>query len=399
MYTKGVKKVGYTFIFLFSFIVGTFLFFQSTTYGETTHTFGLEDIADGLVPCGKDIKVVVDNVNNQVCYTGECNLCHVQKMAMNGVIFIIAMAIVFCGLVLVYAGLLLVFFAFVPNALSRARSIVWHSIVGFIGLLAAFLIVDTVMRALFADENIEFGPWNEYLCKGAGGDGDSVVQCFKIIEPLQLHAESYPLHVAGPGYDDTDLVFDSELGIKVLSMESLTKGRSNLNNAGICGVGTLSCAEMIIQESLAQGVDPRFGIAIASIESAGRPDVVFGRKTSSAGAIGLMQLMPATARDMCGDRCKGMSESQLKSFLSNPQNNAELGVKYLKTMYNDKRIVDLSGGNVEKRILYASMAYNAGPNQGRLSPKEGCVGGITSGCFSETAAYVGKISNLLGISF
>ena len=59
------------------------------------------------------------------------------------------------------------------------------------------------------------------------------------------------------------------------------------------------------------GVDPDLARAVMRLESGGNPNAV-----SSAGAIGLMQLMPATARGLGVDP-------------RNPRRNLEGGIKYL----------------------------------------------------------------------
>lgn len=46
----------------------------------------------------------------------------------------------------------------------------------------------------------------------------------------------------------------------------------------------------------ARGIDPDLLRAIAKVESAYRPEVINGTRVSSTGAIGLMQVMPATAK-------------------------------------------------------------------------------------------------------
>lgn len=82
---------------------------------------------------------------------------------------------------------------------------------------------------------------------------------------------------------------------------------------------------------------------------------------SSAGAIGLMQLMPGTARDM------GYSVQQVTQDMTA---NVEAGVKYLK------KLLTMYQGDVEKTL----RAYNAGPVKVEASKR-----------FSETNQYVAAV--------
>lgn len=72
-------------------------------------------------------------------------------------------------------------------------------------------------------------------------------------------------------------------------------------------------------------------------------------KRSSAGAIGVMQLLPTTA----ADKAVGIPD------ISDPENNIHAGVKYLhwlrETYYSNETISPLD------RVLFSFAAYNAGP--------------------------------------
>ncbi|WP_168016936.1 transglycosylase SLT domain-containing protein [Halomonas salinarum] len=94
-----------------------------------------------------------------------------------------------------------------------------------------------------------------------------------------------------------------------------------------------------------RGVDPYLLMAIARRESAYNPTVV-----SPAGARGLMQLMPATARQV--SQQLGLDDPGLYGVLK-PETNIRLGSRYIKDMIARYR------GN----RLAATAAYNAGPTR------------------------------------
>jgi len=97
--------------------------------------------------------------------------------------------------------------------------------------------------------------------------------------------------------------------------------------------------------------------AVMAVESAYNPQAV-----SEKGAVGLMQLMPHTARDMyVGD-------------VWDPAQNIEGGARYLRTLAN------LYGGDMLKTLA----AYNAGPDAVRRAG-----GGIPD--IPETREYVRKV--------
>jgi soluble lytic murein transglycosylase-like protein len=106
------------------------------------------------------------------------------------------------------------------------------------------------------------------------------------------------------------------------------------------------------------GLDPDLARAVMRMESGGNPDAV-----SSAGAIGLMQLMPGTAKGLGVDP-------------RDPKRNLEGGIKYLS------QLADKYDGDYEKTLA----AYNAG--SGRVD----AYGGIPP--FPETERYVKNVLSL-----
>ncbi len=97
--------------------------------------------------------------------------------------------------------------------------------------------------------------------------------------------------------------------------------------------------------SIRASLDPSFAYGIARSESLFMSDVA-----SRAGAIGLMQLMPATGKQtarLAGIRYRGTAT------LTDPESNIVLGTTYLG------RMLERFGGN----MVLATAAYNAGPHR------------------------------------
>ena len=118
-------------------------------------------------------------------------------------------------------------------------------------------------------------------------------------------------------------------------------------------------AELIETVARDHGIDPALVHAVVEAESNYRP-----RATSQAGARGLMQVMPATGRDL------GVASA---AMLFDPQANLEAGVKYLKSLL----------ARFDGDLPTAIAAYNAGP--GAVARFRGVPP------FRETQDYVKKV--------
>jgi soluble lytic murein transglycosylase len=135
----------------------------------------------------------------------------------------------------------------------------------------------------------------------------------------------------------------------------------------------LEHADLLRAAASRQGLDAALVAALIRQESSFDDGAI-----SRAGARGLMQLMPATARSLL----RSLGRRYRRGALHDPATNLELGTVYLR------RMLDHFGGRVERALA----AYNAGPHRvdrwtaGRPDvPAEEFIETIP---FSETRTYV-----------
>lgn len=118
---------------------------------------------------------------------------------------------------------------------------------------------------------------------------------------------------------------------------------------------------LIVREAKLRGLDPRLLKAVMAAESGFEP-----RAVSPAGARGLMQVMPSTAKEL-----------GVRGSLHDPAVSIHAGAKYLALLHNAAyRKFGLQGSDytqtplwVQKRVV---AAYNAGPRalSGQGWPKQ-----------------------------
>lgn len=135
--------------------------------------------------------------------------------------------------------------------------------------------------------------------------------------------------------------------------------------------------EYILQYSEEYGLDPSLAAAVIFSESGYDP-----KAKSRVGALGLMQLMPATAAEVAEKL--GM-EGYSEEMLTDPETNIRLGCYYLSEMISDFSTV--------KNTL---SAYNAGPGRTRNWIKTYGVnenGELLYIPYPETEKYVNRVSS------
>jgi soluble lytic murein transglycosylase len=133
----------------------------------------------------------------------------------------------------------------------------------------------------------------------------------------------------------------------------------------------------IAAAAASEDVDPYLVAAIINVESGFREGVV-----SSAGAVGLMQVKPSTAKAVA--RSIGLPGTMDEAALSDPETNIRVGTAYLA------ELVTRYDGSVD----LALSAYNAGLTNADewaalWKPSESTLSATID--FPETAHYVGEV--------
>ena len=168
----------------------------------------------------------------------------------------------------------------------------------------------------------------------------------KGVAPIELRPED----------PEADGVLTMSQIAKNLEMAGPITSQGTFLNKGLSAQQKLQVQALISKVAVEQGIDERLLKAVVQAESDFNPDEV-----SHTGAMGLMQLMPDTAREL----------GVVDPF--NPYQNLTGGSKYLKQM--------LTRFNGDTSLALA--AYNAGPGAVKRA------GGIPN--IAETKNYVSKI--------
>ncbi len=107
------------------------------------------------------------------------------------------------------------------------------------------------------------------------------------------------------------------------------------------------------------GVDANLLAIVVMVESGGDPQA-----RSPAGAIGLMQLMASTARDIAKRR--KLADRHRDGLLYDPGYNIDFGAWYLA-----QQISKFWTGNADATVALAAAAYNGGPGRVRRHLRDG----------------------------
>lgn len=107
------------------------------------------------------------------CEGAGCKTCHISE-TVNGVIkWLVNIMAILCAIIIIVAGFQMVTAQGSMEKVSHARSLITNALIGFVILLGAWLIVDTVLKVLLSGNDQSatapaqlpgFGPWNSIQC-------------------------------------------------------------------------------------------------------------------------------------------------------------------------------------------------------------------------------------------
>jgi len=101
------------------------------------------------------------------CSGPDCRACHFVSMANTILTWLIGVLFVVFGVVAAMAGFGLATSGGNPEAKQAAKSKLVNAFIGLVIVLAAWLLVDTVMRGLLTGGEGEisgYGPWSQIQC-------------------------------------------------------------------------------------------------------------------------------------------------------------------------------------------------------------------------------------------
>jgi hypothetical protein len=280
-----------------------------------------------LVPC-----TGVDPVTG----VSTCNACQLVSLAQNIINFFVYLAVVFATLLFAYAGIQYATSAANPEQIAKAHRIFWNVLIGMVFVLAAWLIVDVVMKTFYKSE---LGPWNNILCGGQESATDALFSD-QIFGPGQVPTETTGGITTTPGSS----------GEYVIPQGTLSSATINQSLGRIEDYD----AELFAQTQQYSNVTENEIRALAVVESKGDPLARNGE------SVGLLQVDIDTAREL-NPALQGLSDNAVTQWLHDPANNYQVGVKYyaqLKEQFSDPDL--------------ASAAFNGGP--GANLPSADCDG-------------------------
>lgn len=356
----------------------------------------------GIVPCG--------GANDPRGATG-CEACSVVQLAQNIINFLIGLSIPLAAAMFAWAGAIY-FMSGVVNKLEKARKIFSSTLIGFSLVVGGYLMIETILHTIL-DKNY-FTSWNQVSCVKPG-DRPISANISDLINTIPLLRTDPAKPVVVSSFNDrftgatSGFTYSCPSGWDLSGTEcynsvsgdvtsAVSSPYSSANSAtGNSGVGTAQWTQQLADACASSGLDSNnclLAQAIMANESSGRPGVV-----SSAGAVGLMQVLPTTACSMdpsipgCGscttraDNTNGNCATAAQALL-NPALNMQMGTREISNL--------AQRFNYDPALIAAGYNGGAGANKASATCQGSTIWQCTANAgYAETRNYVPKVLNTL----
>jgi len=111
---------------------------------------------ESIVTCSGAQDAVVNGVQQRACTI--CDIAKVAQRILNLGIFV---AVFLSAILFAWAGILLLTYAANPAGKDKAKTLFGNVLIGLLIILAAWLVIDTLMKVLVGTPDRQFGPWNQ----------------------------------------------------------------------------------------------------------------------------------------------------------------------------------------------------------------------------------------------
>mgnify|MGYP002359374159 FL=1 len=236
-----------------TFLYGTSLFFTPLLAFAQTQ---------GLVPCGFS----TGNGANYYTSSTSCDLCSFGQLIQNIINYMVGISIPLAALLFAWAGILYFTSAGSPARVMRARKIFTSVFIGFLFVISAWLVVQTLLSTLVKGTVWFGGSWNSLQC-------------------------------TDPENRPRDKSISEWLGGIFSGGGTLTTGGQTSNPTGSSGQQTYtgascansSCSSTALTQAGYTQTQANVMSCIAMTESSGDPT----RINSTSGACGTFQILPS----------------------------------------------------------------------------------------------------------
>lgn len=185
----------------------------------------------------------------------------VLQVLQNLINVAVSLGVILMVLWIAYAGFMLMVSGGSAEARSQGKARIVNALVGLLVILTAWLLVDFVMKTIYDDKNVQFGPWNKILA----GNGNDYCIRETTPKPITLGSVLTNITTVQPG---TSL--PSGVGVA----------------QGLCSDSNTSCSPAVMKSEGLNDAQANAMSCIAVTESGGGSN----KGNSGTGAQGLFQI-------------------------------------------------------------------------------------------------------------